>query len=98
MLARRVKRRQHGGGELQRPRPNGGPMKKATANCDHLGVIVANACYSLDAFQKLTGLGRSAIRTCRRQGFRVLYVSNRAFVLGRDWIAFVDKHGSTAFR
>lgn len=76
-------------------------MKKAAATREpsHLHrVIVADACYAMEAFQEFTGLGRHAIRTCRRQGLRVLYVSNRAFVLGRDWISFIDEHGSTLLR
>ena len=46
--------------------------------------------YSLPAFRKITGLGRAALRTARRQGLRVAYQGNRGFVSGDAFCDFIE--------
>lgn len=53
------------------------------------GVVVAGTAYSLTAFTKATGLGRTALREARRQGLPVRRVGLRSWVLGSDWLEFL---------
>lgn len=53
--------------------------------------INLESLYRLDDFQKLTGLGRSAMRTARRNGLKVRRTGGRAYVLGRDFIEYLDR-------
>ncbi|NQT17365.1 MAG: hypothetical protein HQ582_31715 [Planctomycetes bacterium] len=57
------------------------------------GVIDACKCYSLDAFRKLTGMKAAAIRKARQKGLKVRRVGLRSYILGADWIRFVEEHG-----
>ena len=59
------------------------------------GRISADQLLTLDAVQTELGLGAHAMRMARRRGLRVKYIGRRAFVLGRDLIAFIDQHGKT---
>lgn len=52
--------------------------------------ITPESLYRLDDFQKLTGLGRWAMRTARRNGLKVRRIGGRAYVLGRDFIDYLD--------
>ena len=52
------------------------------------GEIQRDGLYSLAEFTKRTGLKDWAIRAARREGFRVLYVHNRAYICGGDWIDY----------
>ncbi len=51
--------------------------------------------YPLPVFEQMTGLGKAALRSARRAGLMVRYVSGRGWVLGRDWIDFVVEQGQT---
>jgi hypothetical protein len=55
-----------------------------------LGCIQADAAYPYEEFQKLTGQGRTAMRSFRMQGLRVIRAGNRRYILGRDWLAFLE--------
>lgn len=57
---------------------------------DRTGEIRADAAYTLDAFTRATGLRRHAMRAARRAGLRVRYVQKRGFVLGRDFLAYLE--------
>lgn len=46
--------------------------------------------YTLTDFQRLTGLGRWAMRQARRKGLRVRRIGGRAYVLGSDFVAHLD--------
>lgn len=59
------------------------------------GVVEADRMYTLTAFEEITGMGKRARRTARRNGLRVLYISKKAFVLGSDFISYVTKHAET---
>jgi len=51
-------------------------------------------CYPLSVFKVVAGMGRVAISTARRNGLQIRRVGNRRFVLGKDFIAYVAKHGT----
>lgn len=52
--------------------------------------ISANGCYTEAEFQRLTGLGKTAIRAARRRGLIVRRVGRNNFILGRDWHDFLQ--------
>ncbi len=58
--------------------------------------IAASEVYSLASFQARTGLGRAAIRACRRAGLSVVKVGSRNFIAGRDWIEFLESQAANA--
>lgn len=53
------------------------------------GTVSSNESYTLDELKRRVGLKDAALRTARKNGLAVHYVSGRGFVLGRDWIAYV---------
>lgn len=55
------------------------------------GEIVADAVYPLNDFMRRTGLGEKSLRQARRAGFPVRRYGGRAFVIGRDWIVFLEQ-------
>ena len=55
------------------------------------GVIEADKAYSLKAFQQLTGMGVAALREARRNGLLVRRCGQRSFILGRDFLAYLEK-------
>ncbi|HAH48095.1 hypothetical protein [uncultured Gimesia sp.] len=58
------------------------------------GEISQDACYTLAEFTSRTGLKRDALRAARRNGLRVVYKHNRAYIMGRDWLAYLDSSES----
>lgn len=61
-----------------------------------LSSIEPDVAYCLDDFKKRTGMGAAAIRTARRKRERPLIVrrvGKRAYILGRDFIAYLEHHG-----
>jgi len=54
------------------------------------GVIDANQAYTLREFLRRTDLGDHAWRQVRRR-LRLRRVGQKIFVLGRDWIDYLDK-------
>ncbi len=54
------------------------------------GEITRESCYMLSEFQKRTGMKRDAMRTARRAGLKVRYLHGRGFVLGSDWLAYLE--------
>ncbi len=57
------------------------------------GVIRANELYTLSEVRRRTGLGAAALRSAKRQGLEIKYVSNRGFVSGESLIRFISDHG-----
>ena len=63
------------------------------------GVISANEIYTLDEFERRSGLGKAATREARRSGLKVRRIELtrplglRSYVLGSDWIEYVRQHG-----
>lgn len=55
------------------------------------GEIIQDACYTISEFSIRTGLKRDAMRSARKNGLRVIYRHNRAYIMGRDWLSYLDK-------
>lgn len=57
------------------------------------GAIQPGQVFTLEQFERATGYGKAALRTLRRKGLRVVYLSNRGFVRSDDFLTFLDAHG-----
>ena len=53
--------------------------------------IEPGVIYQLPGFMKQAGLGRHALRSARRNGFKVRYAHGRAYVNSDDWFSYLDK-------
>ena len=62
----------------------------ATPRPDAPGLVTADSLYTLTEIQDRLKLGQHAMRQARRAGLRVRRIGRRAFVLGRDVMAFVE--------
>lgn len=60
-----------------------------------LAPIESDVCYPLPVFMDITGQGRVALKTARENGLPVRKIGNRKFILGRDWLEYVESHGTT---
>jgi hypothetical protein len=58
-----------------------------------LGPIEAHVLYPLEDFKPRSGFGSSAMRAARRDGLKVIYAGGRGYVLGRDFIEWLQKNG-----
>lgn len=58
-----------------------------------LDAIRRDEMYPLEEFERRVGLGRGALRAARQAGLKTMYVSGRAYVMGKDWFAYVAKNG-----
>ena len=63
----------------------------ATSTMETNTAIEATKLYPLPVFKKITGLGLWAMRTARRNGLRVRYVGGKAFVMGSDFLDYLDR-------
>lgn len=61
-----------------------------TPRPDAPGLVTADALYTLAEIQDRLKLGQHAMRQARRAGLRVRRIGRRAYVLGRDLMAFVE--------
>lgn len=67
-------------------------VTKAQAASAAPGFIDEHAAYSLSEFGRRTGLGRWARRELfKRGGLRSVRVGTRRFILGRDWLDYLDR-------
>ena len=57
------------------------------------GVIDSDRAYSLKAFQEITGLKAGALREARQRGLLIRRAGVRSFILGRDFLDYLEKHG-----
>lgn len=64
-------------------------MRAKQDTADTLVPIEDGRTYPLLSFMKATGWGRHALRQARQQGLRVVKVSGRCFVRGRDFSDFL---------
>lgn len=55
-----------------------------------LGPIEPHVCYPLPDLKNRSGMGSTALRTARATGLRVRYVCGRGFVIGRDFIEWLE--------
>lgn len=60
-----------------------------------LGPVEPHVLYPLPDLQARTGLGNAAMRTARRAGLVVKYAGGRGYVLGRDFIEYIEAHGKS---
>ena len=58
------------------------------------GPIEPQVCYPLHEFKRRTGFGDSALRAARHGGLRLHYLHKRAFILGADFIRYLEQAGS----
>lgn len=61
-----------------------------TAGPRNLAPIEPSVAYPLADFQARTGLGTAGLRTARKNGLRIIYRHRRGFVLGSDFIAYLN--------
>lgn len=66
---------------------NGGSIPKSPST----GEVVANAVYSLADFKARVRWSNHALRTAKRMGLKVHIQGGTGFVIGRDFIEFLDK-------
>ncbi|WP_166822606.1 hypothetical protein [Thalassoroseus pseudoceratinae] len=59
--------------------------------------ITGGTAYPLEVFFRMTGWGRDSLRKARRKGLRVRYAGGRGFVMGTDFLAYLDKHGEDEY-
>ena len=55
------------------------------------GVIRADESYTVAEFKRRSGLGDYAFREARRAGLRIVSVGKKRFVLGGDWLVFLER-------
>jgi hypothetical protein len=55
--------------------------------------IIPGSLYTLQDFQKATGMRKTALRTARQNGLRVHYVGNRGYILADDFLDYVKIQG-----
>ena len=61
---------------------------------ERLGTIYADAVYAYENFQHLIGQGRAGMRSLRMKGLRVIRAGNRRYVIGGDWLMFLQQIAS----
>lgn len=54
-------------------------------------VIRAGEAYSIGTFRKITGMGDAAMRAARRGGLPIRKVGTRSYILGSDWLAYLER-------
>jgi len=60
-----------------------------------IGVIEPHILYHIDEARRRLGWGKGALRAARRKGLEIRYAGRRGYVLGRDIIEYIRKHGTT---
>lgn len=55
-----------------------------------LGPIEPHILYPQPDLSARSGMGVGALRTARRNGLKVLYIAGRAYIMGRDFIAYIE--------
>lgn len=54
-------------------------------------MIKADTLYTFEEFEDLSGLEARGRKLCQRGGLRHLRLGNRGFVLGQDFIEYLEK-------
>lgn len=67
-------------------------MATVAENTDR--AIKRGEVYPLADFMRRAGLGRHAMRTARSKGLRVRRTGNRGYVVGDDWLDYLDGQSS----
>ena len=58
------------------------------------GAIGANDLYTIDELRRRLGLSSWSVRRARRRGLRTFKIARRRYVLGKDFIAYLEGAGS----
>ena len=66
-------------------------MQKRQDTAETMQPIDDGRTYPMSSFMQATGWGRHALRQARQQGLRVVKVSGRCFVRGRDFSEFLGQ-------
>lgn len=53
------------------------------------GVIRADECYTLPAFQERVGIQKHVLAGLKKSGLPVRYIGVRGYIAGSDWIDFL---------
>ena len=64
-------------------------MRPKQDTADTMTPIEDGATYPMAAFMRAAGWGRHALKHARQQGLRVVKVSGRCFVRGKDFSEFL---------
>ena len=72
-----------------RQKQTAGQSESLRKSSEGTGIIPSGALLTVDEARRRLGLGEWAWRTLRRKGLPILRISNRAFVLSDQLIAFV---------
>ena len=68
-------------------------MQRKQDIADTLQAIEDQKTYPMQTFMKTVGWGRHALRQARQKGLRVVRVSGRCFVRGKDFSEFLGRIG-----
>ena len=55
------------------------------------GVIRADESYTLAEFEERNRMGKAARRTAVRDGLIIRRVGRQSYILGRDWLAYLER-------
>jgi hypothetical protein len=58
--------------------------------------ISRDTAYPLAEFARLTGMNKAALRSARRNGLRCRYHGNKAFIVGADFLLWLESLPTTA--
>lgn len=58
--------------------------------------ISRDTAYPLAEFARLTGMNKAALRSARRNGLRCRYHGNKAFIVGADFLQWLESLPTTA--
>jgi hypothetical protein len=70
------------------------PIRKPGPKRVPAGAISEMEVYPINLFMALTGWSKGALATARRAGLRVIVAGGRRFVLGRDFVSYLDRLGN----
>lgn len=54
-------------------------------------IIRAGEAYPLPVFKRISGLRDAAMRAARRNGLPIRKVGTRSYILGDDWLRFLQR-------
>ncbi len=57
------------------------------------GIVEVGKSYPLETFKAVCGLGTAALREARKNGLPVRRVGLRSYILGKDWLDYLETHG-----
>ena len=58
--------------------------------CLEAPCLQANSVYALSSFKKILGVGDTFLRSAKRRGLRIRSVFGRSFLVGSDFMSWLD--------